>query len=302
MRSMPATGSSSTISGCIASRTSEDDLVPAAVRRMDPAVPRQRVHRRGPDRTAARARRDQQLSRRRIDRVGAPLAVRMHLAPAPLVTAARVEPRRLDLADEAIAQAVLALQRESYAVEAALIGDERIPMLTEIARGPARGRPRLAGCVRRGRTDRSRSRGRSSPTGPSTSIGWSWHPGRSGEVSRAPCSTRSTARIRVDAWWCRRVARTSRLISLYRRRGFSVGLRARGHPRAVRDRARTGGELGLGSAEALELARAVELDECLAPAAGADLSIGHDGVARQRPSVSHPTGRARLRRWPVRHG
>ena len=40
-------------------------------------------------------------------------------------------PRRLDLSDEAIARSVLALQRESYAVEAALIGDDRIPKLTE---------------------------------------------------------------------------------------------------------------------------------------------------------------------------
>ena len=40
-------------------------------------------------------------------------------------------PVRLDLADEATARAVLDLQRESYAVEAALIGDDRIPMLTE---------------------------------------------------------------------------------------------------------------------------------------------------------------------------
>ncbi len=47
------------------------------------------------------------------------------------MTEAPVEPRRLDLSDEPIALSVLALQRESYAVEAALIGDERIPMLTE---------------------------------------------------------------------------------------------------------------------------------------------------------------------------
>ncbi len=40
-------------------------------------------------------------------------------------------PRRLDLSDEAIARSVLALQRQSYAVEAALIGDDRIPQLTE---------------------------------------------------------------------------------------------------------------------------------------------------------------------------
>ena len=44
------------------------------------------------------------------------------------MTASRV---RLDLADEAIARSVLALQRESYAVEAELIGDDRIPQLTE---------------------------------------------------------------------------------------------------------------------------------------------------------------------------
>ena len=40
-------------------------------------------------------------------------------------------PVPLDLADEAIARAVLELQRESYAVEAGLIGDDRIPPLTE---------------------------------------------------------------------------------------------------------------------------------------------------------------------------
>ena len=37
----------------------------------------------------------------------------------------------LDLADGAVAQSVLELQRESYAVEAGLIGDDRIPQLTE---------------------------------------------------------------------------------------------------------------------------------------------------------------------------
>lgn len=47
------------------------------------------------------------------------------------MTSDRVETRRLDLADEAIAGSVLALQRASYAVEAALIADDRIPMLTE---------------------------------------------------------------------------------------------------------------------------------------------------------------------------
>lgn len=38
---------------------------------------------------------------------------------------------RLDLADEAVARSVLAIQREAYAVEAGLIGDDRIPALTE---------------------------------------------------------------------------------------------------------------------------------------------------------------------------
>jgi len=59
--------------------------------------------------------------------VGPALAGRVHLALAPNVT----EPVRLDLVDDAIAQAVLDLQRESYAVEAGLIGDDRIPMLSE---------------------------------------------------------------------------------------------------------------------------------------------------------------------------
>jgi ribosomal protein S18 acetylase RimI-like enzyme len=38
---------------------------------------------------------------------------------------------RLDLADESVARSVLDLQRESYAVEATLIADDRIPALTE---------------------------------------------------------------------------------------------------------------------------------------------------------------------------
>ena len=42
-----------------------------------------------------------------------------------------VRPVVLDLADESIARSVLALQRESYAVEAALIGSDGIPQLTE---------------------------------------------------------------------------------------------------------------------------------------------------------------------------
>ena len=40
-------------------------------------------------------------------------------------------PVELDLADEAIARSVLALQREAYAIEAALIGSDGIPALTE---------------------------------------------------------------------------------------------------------------------------------------------------------------------------
>jgi ribosomal protein S18 acetylase RimI-like enzyme len=40
-------------------------------------------------------------------------------------------PVLLDLADESVARSVLALQRESYAVEAALIGSDDIPQLTE---------------------------------------------------------------------------------------------------------------------------------------------------------------------------
>jgi ribosomal protein S18 acetylase RimI-like enzyme len=41
------------------------------------------------------------------------------------------EVRSLDLSDDATAQAVVALQREAYAVEAALIGSDGIPALTE---------------------------------------------------------------------------------------------------------------------------------------------------------------------------
>ena len=40
-------------------------------------------------------------------------------------------PGRLDLSDEAIARSILALQRESSAVEAALIAVDPIPVLTD---------------------------------------------------------------------------------------------------------------------------------------------------------------------------
>lgn len=59
--------------------------------------------------------------------MGEALAVGGDLAAAPSVN----PPAALDLADEAIARSVLALQRESYAVEAALIGSDGIPQLTE---------------------------------------------------------------------------------------------------------------------------------------------------------------------------
>ena len=62
--------------------------------------------------------------------MGAALAVGGDLAAAPTVTPA-VPPVPLDLADESIARFVLALQRESYAVEAALIGSDGIPQSTE---------------------------------------------------------------------------------------------------------------------------------------------------------------------------
>ena len=59
--------------------------------------------------------------------MGAALASGRDLAPAPGVKG----PARLDLADEVIARSVLALQRESYAVEAELIASHGIPQLTE---------------------------------------------------------------------------------------------------------------------------------------------------------------------------
>jgi ribosomal protein S18 acetylase RimI-like enzyme len=62
--------------------------------------------------------------------VGAALAVGGDLAAPPDVNPP-VVPVLLDLADESIARSVLALQRESYAVEAALIGSDDIPQLTE---------------------------------------------------------------------------------------------------------------------------------------------------------------------------
>jgi ribosomal protein S18 acetylase RimI-like enzyme len=59
--------------------------------------------------------------------VGAALAVRGDLAAAARVT----EVRSLDVSDDATVRAVVALQREAYAVEAALIGSDGIPALTE---------------------------------------------------------------------------------------------------------------------------------------------------------------------------
>jgi ribosomal protein S18 acetylase RimI-like enzyme len=59
--------------------------------------------------------------------MGAALAVGGDLAAAPGVS----HPVPLDLADETIARSVLALQRESYAVEAELISSDGIPQLTE---------------------------------------------------------------------------------------------------------------------------------------------------------------------------
>jgi ribosomal protein S18 acetylase RimI-like enzyme len=59
--------------------------------------------------------------------VGSALAGGGDLAPA-----ARVNPPvELDLADEPVARSVLTLQRNAYAVEAALIGSDGIPQLTE---------------------------------------------------------------------------------------------------------------------------------------------------------------------------
>jgi ribosomal protein S18 acetylase RimI-like enzyme len=62
--------------------------------------------------------------------MGEALAVGGDLATAPGVNPP-VLPALLDLADEALARSLLALQRESYAVEAALIGSDGIPPLTE---------------------------------------------------------------------------------------------------------------------------------------------------------------------------
>jgi len=62
--------------------------------------------------------------------VGTALAVGGDLAAAPNVNPS-VLLVPLDLADESIARSVLALQRKSYAVEAALIGSDDIPQLTE---------------------------------------------------------------------------------------------------------------------------------------------------------------------------
>ena len=59
--------------------------------------------------------------------MGPSLALRIDLASAPRVN----PPIPLDLADDAVAQDVLDLQRAAYEVEAALIGSDRIPALTE---------------------------------------------------------------------------------------------------------------------------------------------------------------------------
>ena len=59
--------------------------------------------------------------------MGEALAIRGDLAPAQSVS----EPVLLDLADEAVARSVLALQREAYAVEAELIAADGIPQLSE---------------------------------------------------------------------------------------------------------------------------------------------------------------------------
>jgi ribosomal protein S18 acetylase RimI-like enzyme len=66
--------------------------------------------------------------------MGAALAIGGDLATATSVSRPN-HPVPLDLAGEAIARSVLALQRESYAVEAALIRSDEIPQLTETLDG-----------------------------------------------------------------------------------------------------------------------------------------------------------------------
>jgi ribosomal protein S18 acetylase RimI-like enzyme len=66
--------------------------------------------------------------------MGAALAIGGDLATSARVSRPN-QPVPLDLTDEAIARSVLALQRESYAVEAALIGSDDIPQLTETLEG-----------------------------------------------------------------------------------------------------------------------------------------------------------------------
>ena len=63
--------------------------------------------------------------------MGETLAIGGDLAPAPSLR----EPVLLDLTDQAIAQSVLALQREAYAVEVELIASDGIPQLTETLEG-----------------------------------------------------------------------------------------------------------------------------------------------------------------------
>ncbi len=108
----------------------EDVYFQLTVRGLDPALPRERFRRRGPGRAATAGRRHEHVSQRRRAGLGAALAVGEHLAAAPRVKPP-ILPVLLDLADEAIARSVLELQRESYAVEAGLIGSEGIPQLTE---------------------------------------------------------------------------------------------------------------------------------------------------------------------------
>jgi SAM-dependent methyltransferase len=78
----------------------EEFVLPAPVRRLDPAVPRERIHRRGPDRAATRRRAHEHAIATRTRWRGRGAGHRGDLAPAQSVS----EPVLLDLADEAVAR------------------------------------------------------------------------------------------------------------------------------------------------------------------------------------------------------
>ena len=132
-----------------------------------------------------------------------------------------VLPVVLDLADVSIARSVLALQRESYAVEAALIGSDGIPQLTETLE-----ELRAAGLDWLGTFDE---------TGLTGAVAWTLLDGRTLDIHRLVVTPRAFRRGVASALLDELDARfpghtmlvsTGRgngpALELYRRRGFTV--------------------------------------------------------------------------------